>query len=303
MPLLFLVKHISRKVNSTKLVTIFDPNAISKNLDFQFKEKIVLTKMLSGRSIFVNVNDHIGFRIYMYGEYDNTILWVAKALKFNSNDLLLDIGSHIGAVSLPVAIAFDTPVIAIEGNSRNASLCLLNYSINQKRILMHNCFVLSKDLALKTPWISYYRPNGNSGGSSIFETFARNKIKHLEYSYAHELDFLLDNVQVRSLSLIKMDVEGSESEVFDGFKKIRHVDCPIIFEYRIDLIPENKLKDYQKFLELLRKKFSIFVIYANDSKVELDVFDEKKSYNNLIAIPSIKIDEYMNKFHSATPKK
>ena len=51
------------------LIHLYDPNVIRKRINYRFQEKIVVVKLKEGGRLLVDINDHIGWRIFMIGVF------------------------------------------------------------------------------------------------------------------------------------------------------------------------------------------------------------------------------------------
>jgi hypothetical protein len=132
--LLKLVKRISGTQHLGLLADLFDPNLIRKKINFNFAPRYVKVKIRSGEyrnsDFEVDINDHIGWKIFLKGYFDQTHQQVSRILGLSSDDIFLDIGANIGSVSIPIAIETNCEVIAIEANPVNSSLFFRNLILN-----------------------------------------------------------------------------------------------------------------------------------------------------------------------------
>ncbi len=121
--LVVLMAKIIRK--HYRLQRLFDPNEIRKHSNKHFKPKFMNAKGIHGEKLFVDFNDHLGYRYYILGFFDNVPFEICKMIG-SQNLVLIDIGSNIGAVSIPIAIN-GARVVSIEPQPTLVKQLISNY--------------------------------------------------------------------------------------------------------------------------------------------------------------------------------
>ena len=82
-------------------------------------------------SLYVDLNDHIGFQSFIKNEpFEMSVFHVAKNLGLDKDDYILDIGANIGHASIPICKKLSCNLIAVEASKDNASLLLRNIKLN-----------------------------------------------------------------------------------------------------------------------------------------------------------------------------
>jgi FkbM family methyltransferase len=246
----------------------------------------------------IDVNDHIGYQSFITGEFDSTVLKVARRLDLSPSDVLLDIGANTGLVSIPFAKEFSASVIGIEASASNAWILKRNVQLNSVNFKLHNICAVGPELNKENKYISFYTKNGNSVASSIYKNWNKSRIsQESESVLISTVDDLLDLSEINSIKLVKLDVEGAEEEVLKGFKSIRDIDGPILFEFRIDLMSRDLDNDGSGFVSLLKANFVLFGLDFSDAgQVNLIPFNVQQSTGMAIGLPLKNLEKFKKIF-------
>lgn len=156
-----------------------------------------------------NLRDSLALDLFANGAYEpSTVAWITDHLP--KNGTLLDIGSNIGTVGLPVARRrSDARVVCVEASPSVFAYLDRNIRVNglAERVSARHCVVSASDAS----HVSFYSPEEGYGRGSMSPVFtqAAEQIANLR----------LDDL-VRSLpsepDLLKIDVEGFEKQVIEG---------------------------------------------------------------------------------------
>ena len=247
-----LIKKIYQIPNYTK----------NKKLKIAFRSAIYNTS-LKNNLIFseynkinyvLKNNEHISKFIFKKGEFDFGLL--KKGLGFlrkKKLKYLINVGSHVGTTLIP-AIRFKLfdHCIAFEPSIDNYRLLKANININkiEKKVTLFN-FGLSKKI-----YNSYLKKNPNDSGDNRVVKLKKGteKIK------LNILDNFTSKINKKN-SIILIDAQGHEPEIFLGAKKTLKKKVPLIFELMPNLINENQLKiifnailHYKKLIDLKEEK-------------------------------------------------
>jgi FkbM family methyltransferase len=292
---LTLVKNIPNHYVKNIMLNLIDPNSIRKLRRIDHKYKLIKVKILNS-ILMLDLNDHIGFRTYVNGKFDDTVINIGNELSINHQDLILDIGAHVGTVGIPFAKYFGCELIAIEGSYKNASLLLLNLELNQIKSRVYvECL---NDAQKKNSYFTkIYYQSGNSGATSVHKNWNVSKQEsQFQYSHSIILDKLIDDETLSRIKIIKLDVEGSELKVIRGFTKIKKYQGVLVFEYRPSLMNKLSKNSAVALIKEINRNFLIFGIEFEKNNLILSKFDPRKSQENCIALPKKRINYYRNKF-------
>ena len=163
-------------------------------------------------------------------------------VNLQEGDVFVDIGANVGLVSMYAARHFGAEVHAFECCPINFRL--LNLNILQNRVMVYaNSFGVSDETKAATINLDV----NNTGGSSLYKS-GEDTIKQNAYL----LDFEIAMDPFAKIKYLKMDIEGSE---FDIFKKLiknksRFFERVEFFHLEVhDLVEdfekqESEIKDY-----------------------------------------------------------
>jgi len=277
-----IVREFTKYRSFRFLEKAYDPNVIRKKKSVILKEQLYDCELSNG-ILRVDLNDHIGFRIFISKtSFDTTSIEVAKKLRMTKNDIFLDIGANIGSVCVPLCGLLDCECLVVEASNRNATLLLRNLYQNNIRSTAWTRALVSPDY--NDQYIELHSRDGNTGANSIKKGWNPSVVDSApEIVRTAKLDEIVTESELNRIKLVKIDVEGAEEDVLRGGPGfVSRINCPIILEYRIDATRKYLNSDYDGLLEVLTDRFEI---YALDRNIKLAKFDPKRSYENIIAIP------------------
>ena len=171
-------------------------------------------------------DDFVARKLLTTGTYSEPELALATQLT-PSNGSVLVVGTHIGALAIPLSRHCDH-MIAVEANPRTFALLKLNLLLNGcHNVEAHN--VAAADAPGK---ISFLLNRDNSGGSkrmpkTMDESYVYDEPEIAEVR-AEALDSLL---QRKTFDLIFMDIEGSEYFAMQGMPNILSRSKTLIVEF------------------------------------------------------------------------
>ena len=214
-------------------------------------------------------SDWISKKLFIDKSFDYRILTKAIKLlrKKNSKLTLINIGAHIGSTAIPAIKKNNFKnLIAFEPTKRNFRLLKANIFLNEidDRVQAYNLAISNKkaNLHLGTTKV-------NTDGNRIL----RNKQKNTEIVKSDILDNYTYNLN-KNNSLIFIDAEGHETNIFLGAKKTIKKKIPIVFEFYPSLLDKSWIKNY----DLVFKNYRFFYnLHGKNRK-------EKFNKENLIAL-------------------
>lgn len=160
-------------------------------------------------------------------------------IKNNSDGVFVDIGANGGMHTIPSARKMEGRVIAIEPEPKNFEILKKNIKLNG----LKNVIALNKGCFSKRGKLTFYLDDGGIGGHSFVNKDVGHK--HIKIS-VDTLDNILKKLKIKSVNLIKIDVEGAETDVLKGAMKTLKSSHPkIVFE----AWDENYLAKCKKILD------------------------------------------------------
>jgi len=262
-----LIKKILIYKNNSKNSTL--QKTIRSAIYYTTEKNEILFSNNKDIKYLLGSRDWISLKLFIDKSFDYSIL--TKAIKFlgkkHSKSTLVNIGAHIGSTCIP-AIKENKfkNSIAFEPTKKTFNLLQSNIFLNEvdDKIRAYNLAISNKKANL---YLAIKR--GNIGGNYI----SKNKQKNTEIVKSDILDNYTYNLN-KNNSLIFIDAEGHEPNIFLGAKKTIKKKIPIVFEFYPTLLDKSWIKNY----DLVFKNYRFFYnLHGKNRK-------EKFNKENLIAL-------------------
>lgn len=169
--------------------------------------------------------------------------------RLKAHDIVIDIGGHIGSFCI-FAASMGATVVSYEAVQRNFDLLKENVEINELPIQIHKQGVM----ATKGNNRIYVR-DFNFGGSNFYSPHANSKF--YEDVDCITLDEVMRSNNIDHIDFLKMDCEGSELEILEGFSDLKKIKT-VAYEYAG---PERR-EEMRKILDKTHKEV---YTYGNDN--------------------------------------
>ena len=200
---------------------------------------------IDGRKMYVHNNDGLALSIFKTYEPDQTEI-VKKVV--NPGDIVIDIGAHVGYYTLLLAqiVGDKGRVYAFEPDPENFQLLKKNIEINK----FQNVTLEQKAVSNKNEKIQLFIDKENRAENRIYDAKMNNIGESLQVE-SIRLDDYFQNLE-QEINFIKIDAEGSESDIFHGMTSIikKNSNLKIITEYFPFLVKKFGLEP-EKFIHLL----------------------------------------------------
>jgi len=247
-------------------------------------KNILFTKIFK---IKTNNEKFLGFKVY----YDNfnsffamfTEIFMYNIYHFRSNKnspLLLDCGSNIGLAAIYFKYLIpNSKINCFEPDLNTFNILKKNIEVNNfKGVTLHN-------VAL-----------GNKNGKQKFYSFADfqggpgNTLDIDKVDFKNINEFQVDVIKLSSLNFkdvdyLKIDVEGSEGEMFKDFKETKFLDEVDLINLEYHYNPKNNKNNLSGILSLLEENNFNYIINPDqliEDKITIDNFRIRK--NNYVTI-------------------
>ena len=225
---------------------IFKPLNLFNGLSLIHKHQDIKIKL--------NINDWIQQNIFFIGSYEDAELKVlSNHLKPDS--VFIDIGANFGLYSLIASqhISEKGSIISFEPFPENYKSLCTNLSLNNlQRITAENTAVGSETGTLKL----YYNSKENNLGMVSYI-----KDQNSDFVIVNKicLDDYLNSKYLKTITFIKIDVEGFEYDVLQGMKQTLQQYSPIILIEVLDSKSKNDVsnKPHELLCEMGYKRFFI----------------------------------------------
>ena len=228
-------------------------------------------------------NDAISRQIYLNDELDFPLIKrVFKLLKWKKKKFIINIGAHVGTTLIPaIKYKLFERAIVFEPSKDNYRLLVANLHINkiEDKVKLFN--IALSNIA-STGYLKKFHPN-NSGDFRVVK-----KSKNVEKIKLDILDNFTSEINKKN-SLILIDADGHEPEIFLGGLKTLRKKIPIIFELDWKHMCKNKkffplynsLKHYRYLVDLEENNRIQKMNEKNFYKI-YEHFLKIKSYTNLL---------------------
>lgn len=244
-----------------------------------------------------------------YGNFKMEEKWmlviIKNLLKIESSKFV-DVGANIGQTLLKLrSVDEDIHYIGFEPNAS------CNHYLQRliKRNAIKNVRILPVGISTKTEIgaLHFYEDNVTDSSASILSNFRENKILHKAFIPIFNVETLQNTVDFDKISILKIDVEGSELEVLQSFKKqINHSNPFILMEILpvYDALKNvRRLERQQNIQEILNElNYSIFRIKKNKNELlglsKIENFGVHSNLNacDYVFVPNIKLDKFLDLF-------
>lgn len=189
-----------------------------------------ITLKSSETKIICRPVDWIPWMIFLYGSYIKEEVEERYMLKLAENcDTIFDIGANIGYYSIQFAEAENAIIYAFEPMSYQFETLQRNISLNSiSNVKAIKKIVSDKDGAERI----YFSGFENTGKSSLVK-----KTNQYEDIDAITLDSYCESQNIKRVDLIKIDVEGFEFNVLNGFRNM--LESQKVSHIFIELLEKN----------------------------------------------------------------
>lgn len=252
-----IIESLVKRVNS------IPKNSSNKELKRTFRSAIYNTsndkKLIFSDHEKINYilknKEEISKRIFIDGQFDFAVLKKGlKYLKRKKRKFLISVGSHVGTTLIPsIKYNLFDHCIAFEPSIDNFRLLTINININkiEKKVTLFNIALGNK---VSKGYLKLFYSN-NSGDFRVVK-----KSRNTERIEINILDNFTSKINKKN-SLIFIDAQGHEPEIFLGGKKTLKKMIPIIFELMPIIMKKNNpnvlydlIKHYKNLTDLRENK-------------------------------------------------
>lgn len=246
-----------------------------------FRLPMIVTLSSGIKCICYPDSSYAGLVMYTgYPEYEPMRLLERSIL---SNDVVIDVGANIGAISLIASTKTKKPIFAFEADPRVVARLKENISLNNLR---DKVLVVEKAVS-------------NKSGTLSFAIETQSEVSHIQYTQSSKTKQKFHRVKAISLDsfftqhrltknlVVKVDVEGAEMLVLKGMKKALKNQQIKMLVFEVN--PNLKLFGYQPedLLQFLQAcNYDIFNLAPIQKLTEFkQLFSSLDSAINLVAFP------------------
>ena len=187
-----------------------------------------------------------------------------KEYKIKPGDVVIDVGAHIGCFTLKAAkeVSPEGEVVSFEPSSENFKYLTLNVgSNNYENVELLNVAAGSE------PGMAKLHLGIRRGTNSFFSDGTVERVG-IEEVCIRTLDSVADELKLRKISFLKIDVEGFELEVLKGAQNILASNHPSIAMETHDFgPPEEEIADFLRtfdyVVKIVRYRTHLGLLYAS----------------------------------------
>jgi FkbM family methyltransferase len=249
-------------MNKISLVIFFVIKNLSKLLQFFFKKNFlpylylhlrrnfIYIYILRKKIFFFTPSPILQWRVEtFYTKEPDTLKWIDN-FKNNSKNVFWDIGANIGLYSIYCSIkkkklniySFEPSFLNLFPLSKNISINNLDNQVKIIQIPLHN---------KNKSFFKFFESSEIEGGAlNSFQSKKKNSSKNKFSIFGLRADYLIKNNYLKKPNYIKIDVDGNEDLILEGFGK--YLTNKSLYEILIE-IDENKIKQKKKILSILKK--------------------------------------------------
>ncbi|VEP16710.1 conserved hypothetical protein [Hyella patelloides LEGE 07179] len=223
------------------------------------------------------LNDYVGRAAFYVGDLDRKLTWICAQI-VKPGDTVLDIGANIGMVTLWLStlVGKNGKVHAFEPNPDLHSILEETLTHNQ----VSNVCLHPVALGAEQGSLELRIPRVNAGAASLIRNRELIDCDVVEV-LVRPLSKIVDEEGIKSIGLLKIDVEGFEAEVFKGGQEVLEAIRPkaILFELNEKL--EKPVREQPAIKILSDLGYGFFSIPRCLFRMHLEYF-EPDSSNSLI---------------------
>lgn len=220
---------------------------------------------IDGGEILVDLNEYIGKAAFFVGDLDRKISWVCKQI-VNKGDVVLDIGANIGMVTILLSdlVGADGKVHSFEPNPMLISKLTKSIDRNNiKNVSLHQ-IALGSDVGE----LELVTPRHNQGLGSLVLHKNKTNCDHVMVK-VDTLNNITKSEKIKSVRLVKIDVEGFEYQVFCGAQTFLSDTQPDTILFELNEYNENNFYKQPLVLLLLNNDYELFAIPKNLFRMNL----------------------------------
>ena len=232
-----------------QLFYFLNKNLLLKFTAFIEKKSYSEIKINNKKIFFFSPNEILKWRIDTYfSKEPDTLKWIDK-FSNKRNIIFWDIGSNIGLYSIYAALKKkNINITSFEPSTSNLRILSRNIFINKLIKRINICQIA---LSNKKNQFSFFNEHKFIEGYAL-HTLSRKINNNYENSYkifSSDAYSLLQNSSLKCPHYIKIDVDGNELEILQGFRQ--QLKNPRIKEILIEI--DVKSKNFKNILKIMKK--------------------------------------------------
>lgn len=222
----------------------------------QIGEFETITRIFTGQLMYVDTRDaSVAPHLIMSGHWEETITSVFNRV-IKPNDIVFDVGANFGYFGIVAGSKTRNKIVFVEANPH-----LIPYIKKSSAVagLLRQSIVENVAVSDKSGSAPFYFVEDAWGSSGLHDTNTMSKNDDYNYELREKIKVRVDTIDdiasrnsIRSVDVLKLDVEGVEPEAYMGMKKL--VKNSKQLKLFIEFTP-NRYADPQGFYETIESDF------------------------------------------------
>ena len=238
-----------------------------------------------GGEVLASLDDYVGRAAYYVGELDRKITWICAQIA-RPGATVLDIGANIGMVTLWLStlVGKNGKVHAFEPNPKLQKILEETLDHNQvSNVCLHPIALGAEQgsLELRIPRV-------NAGAASLIRNRDLSDCDVVEVP-VRSLSKIVAEEGIKSIQLIKIDVEGFEAKVFQGGQEVLGSIRPEAILFELNGRLEGPVRDLPVIKILRDFGYRFFSVPKCLLRMHLEYFDPDSSNlligHDFLAVP------------------
>jgi FkbM family methyltransferase len=239
---------------------------------YQYRPNSFRTIERNGLVMKVDISDYIGHWIY-FGFMDESIDKLFALCK--SDSVVIDVGTNVGWTLLNLArLSKEGTVVGFEPDPYNYERCCENLALNQFKNAKLLPLGLSDMNAVVTMEV---RTSSNRGGNRISQSTTGHPVQVVR------LDDYQQNLNLKRLDLIKIDIEGHELHALKGADQLLTKYHPVLFIEVDDSNLRDQGHSARELIAYLFEKGYVSIVVADDNRAVNTSTDFTNCHFDIIA--------------------
>jgi FkbM family methyltransferase len=259
-----------------------------------------LWSSVPGGKVLASLDDYVGRAAFYVGDLDRKITWICSQI-VRQGDTVLDIGANIGMVTIALSslVGKTGKVHSFEPNPELQKVLEKTLEYNQ----ITNVHIHPVALGAEQGSLELRIPKDNKGAASLIRNRDLTECEVIDVPIL-PLSKIVSQENIKSIRLIKIDVEGFEAEVLKGASQILKTIRPeaILFELNESFVGLPREQPVFKILSEMDYEF--FVIPRCLFRMHLKYFDLNNSSllegHDFLAVPKGESYENIGKLVNAS---
>jgi len=232
------------------------------------KDEAVWTRVPGGE-VLAPLGDFVGRAAYFSGDLDRKVTWICSRL-IRPGDTVMDIGANIGIVTVWMAslVGSSGHVHSFEPNP--SLIHLLRQVIDRNQL--HSVTLHPIALGSERGQLQLRVPMSNAGAASFVRNHDSQDCRAVDVPVM-PISAIAEEGSIRSVRLIKIDVEGYELEVFRGARDMLRSVRPDAILFELNEHGNKVASEHPLIKILVEYDYSLLAIPRSLVRMRLNLVD------------------------------